>query len=101
MYYALERLMQRVAVELKLDPIDVIRRNLVPSNAFPYRTASGALLDSGDYANALDIALARRRIRRTGEAPRRRRARKAASTASAARPWSSRASPTWATSPPC
>ena len=31
MYYALERLMQRVAVELKLDPIDVIRRNLVPS----------------------------------------------------------------------
>ena len=31
MYYALERLMQRVAVELKLDPIDVIRRNLVPT----------------------------------------------------------------------
>ena len=29
-YYALERLMQRIAVELKLDPLDVIRRNLVP-----------------------------------------------------------------------
>jgi 2-furoyl-CoA dehydrogenase large subunit len=58
MYYALERLMQRVAVELKLDPIDVIRRNLVPPKAFPYRTASGALLDSGDYSHALDVALA-------------------------------------------
>ena len=58
MYYALERLMQRVAVELKLDPIDVIRRNLVPAKAFPYRTASGALLDSGDYSHALDVALA-------------------------------------------
>ena len=58
MYYALERLMQRVAVELKLDPIDVIRRNLVTAKAFPYRTASGTLLDSGDYSHALDVALA-------------------------------------------
>ena len=33
--------MQRIAVELKLDPLDVIRRNLVPSGAFPYRTATG------------------------------------------------------------
>ncbi|MGH6994290.1 MAG: xanthine dehydrogenase family protein molybdopterin-binding subunit [Stellaceae bacterium] len=58
MYYALERLMQRIAVELALDPLEVIRRNLVPAEAFPYRTASGALLDSGDYARALDIAMA-------------------------------------------
>jgi 2-furoyl-CoA dehydrogenase large subunit len=58
MYYALERLMQRIAIELKLDPIDVIRKNLVPSNAFPYRTATGATLDSGDYAKALETALA-------------------------------------------
>ena len=58
MYYALERLMQRIAVELKLDPVDVIRKNLVPSDAFPYRTATGATLDSGDYAKALETALA-------------------------------------------
>ncbi len=56
-YYALERLMQRVATELGLDPIDVIRRNLVPANAFPYRTATGALLDSGDYPRTLETAL--------------------------------------------
>ncbi|MGD9920586.1 MAG: molybdopterin cofactor-binding domain-containing protein [Pseudorhodoplanes sp.] len=57
-YFALERLMQRIAIELGLDPIDVIRRNLIPSGAFPYRTASGALLDSGDYVRAFEQALA-------------------------------------------
>ena len=56
-YYPLERLMQRIAVELGLDPIDIIRRNLIPAAAFPYRTATGALYDSGNYAHALDIAL--------------------------------------------
>src|SRR5271169_201616 len=52
-YFALERLVHRIAVELDLDPLDVIRRNLVPSAAFPYRTATGALLDSGDYQKAV------------------------------------------------
>jgi len=56
-YYPLERLMQRIAVELALDPIEVIRRNLVASEAFPYRTASGGLLDSGDYAGTVELAL--------------------------------------------
>src|SRR5206468_5772579 len=57
-YYALERLMQRIAVELKRDPVDVLRQNLVPADAFPYRTATGGLLDSGNYQLALDTALA-------------------------------------------
>jgi 2-furoyl-CoA dehydrogenase large subunit len=56
-YYALERLMQRVAVELKLDPLDVIRRNLIPGGVFPYKTATGGLLDSGDYPAALEQAV--------------------------------------------
>ena len=55
-YYALERLMQRVAVELGLDPLAVIRRNLI-AGPFPYRTATGALYDSGDYHGALDAGL--------------------------------------------
>ena len=68
-YFALERLMHRIARTLGLDPLDVIRRNLVPKEAFPYRAASGSLLDSGDYQTALDIAtgegrLARLRARR-------------------------------------
>ncbi len=55
-YFPLERLMQRIARKLGLDPLDVIRRNLVPPDAFPYRTATGALLDSGDYPAALERA---------------------------------------------
>ena len=57
-YYALERLMQRVAIELDLDPVEVIRKNLVPSGSFPYSTATGATLDSGDYTLAFETALA-------------------------------------------
>lgn len=56
-YFALERLVQRIAVELGLDPLDVIRRNLIPAGAFPYRTATGALYDSGDYQAAVDQAV--------------------------------------------
>jgi 2-furoyl-CoA dehydrogenase large subunit len=57
-YYALERLIERIARELRLDPLDVIRRNLIPAEAFPYQTASGAIYDSGDYARAIDRAVA-------------------------------------------
>ncbi len=56
-YFALERLMQRVAVELGLDPLEVIRRNLVPAGAFPWRCPAGALLDSGDFQRAIAIAV--------------------------------------------
>ncbi len=57
-YFALERLMQRIALELKLDVLDVYRRNFVAADAFPYRAAAGALLDSGNYQEALRRALA-------------------------------------------
>jgi 2-furoyl-CoA dehydrogenase large subunit len=56
MYYALERLMQRIAIQLNLDPLDVIRRNLIASGSFPYRAAAGALYDSGDYQLAVATA---------------------------------------------
>jgi len=56
-YYALERLMQRIAGALGLDPLEVIRRNLV--EAFPHRCPAGAVLDSGDYRAAIDVATER------------------------------------------
>ena len=55
-YFALERLMQRIAVELGLDPLTVYRRNFIAREAFPYRAAAGALIDSGDYQTAIDRA---------------------------------------------
>ena len=59
LYYALERLMQRIAATLDLDPLDVITRNLVPGEALPYRTAAGAIQDSGDFHAAVAHAAAK------------------------------------------
>lgn len=56
-YFALERLVQRIARQLGLDPLDVYRRNFVSPEAFPYRAAAGALLDSGSYPLAMNRAL--------------------------------------------
>ena len=53
-YFALERLMHRIADRLGLDRLEVLRRNLV--KATPYRTASGALYDSGDFGAVVDLA---------------------------------------------
>ncbi|MBB6308744.1 xanthine dehydrogenase family protein molybdopterin-binding subunit [Xanthobacter tagetidis] len=55
-YFALERLVQSIAVGLGRDPLDVIHRNLIPAGAFPYRTATGALYDSGDFPAAVETA---------------------------------------------
>jgi 2-furoyl-CoA dehydrogenase large subunit len=57
MYFAIERVMHKVAVKLGLDPLDVIRRNLLPADVFPYKAPAGALYDSGDYPKAVDIAV--------------------------------------------
>jgi 2-furoyl-CoA dehydrogenase large subunit len=57
LYFGLERMMAIGARRLGLDPVEVARRNLVPAAAMPYRTPSGALYDSGDYAACLDEAL--------------------------------------------
>ncbi|PTB20999.1 carbon monoxide dehydrogenase [Trinickia symbiotica] len=57
-YFALERLIQRIAVELGLDVLDVYRRNFIAADAFPYRAVAGALIDSGNYQQALERALA-------------------------------------------
>ncbi len=57
LYLALERIMARGATRLGLDPAAVARRNLIPPGAFPYRTPTGGLYDSGDYAACLDDAL--------------------------------------------
>jgi len=62
LYLALERLVSRIAEELHLDPLEVMKRNLIPSQKFPYRTAAGALYDSGDYRRAVDITIGEGRL---------------------------------------
>ena len=58
LYFAVERMMQRIATELGLDPLDVIRRNLIPAGSFPYRAPAGALIDSGNYQEVVDKTVA-------------------------------------------
>ncbi len=53
---ALERAVDELAGMLGLDPVTLRRRNLVPPDAFPYASATGARYDSGRYASALDLA---------------------------------------------
>ena len=54
---AIERAIDTFAAELGMDPAEVRRRNFIPTNAFPYTTASHAAYDSGDYEGALELAL--------------------------------------------
>ncbi|MBM3531100.1 MAG: xanthine dehydrogenase family protein molybdopterin-binding subunit [Alphaproteobacteria bacterium] len=62
LYLALERLVQRIAIELGLEHIDVIRKNLVPAHKFPYRAAAGSLYDSGDYPRAVETTVGSGRL---------------------------------------
>ncbi|MCE0763287.1 xanthine dehydrogenase family protein molybdopterin-binding subunit [Pseudonocardia kujensis] len=57
--FPMERLLDIAAPRLGLDPVELRRRNLVPPDAFPYTTATGQLLDSGDYPGMLAAALER------------------------------------------
>jgi aerobic carbon-monoxide dehydrogenase large subunit len=55
--YAIERAIDAFARAAGLDPIEVRLTNFIPSESLPYRTATGALYDSGDYAAALRRAV--------------------------------------------
>ena len=57
--FLLERLMDLVAAELNLDPVEIRRRNLIPKFDNSHDVATGLTYDSGDYAAALDLALDR------------------------------------------
>ncbi|HZU66341.1 MAG TPA: xanthine dehydrogenase family protein molybdopterin-binding subunit [Ktedonobacteraceae bacterium] len=55
--YIVERTMDRIARELKIDAAELRRRNFISVDAFPYTTVTGVRYDSGNYAAALDRAL--------------------------------------------
>jgi aerobic carbon-monoxide dehydrogenase large subunit len=54
----IERLVDLAARELRIDPIELRRRNTIRPEAFPFTTPLGFTYDSGDYEGALDAALA-------------------------------------------
>ncbi len=76
---AIERAVDLFATEIGVDPANVRRTNFIQPGVFPFKTASGATYDSGNYEGALDLALAaadydglreRQRRRRVDGSPR-------------------------------
>ena len=57
LYFETERMMDLLAAKVGLDPVEIRRKNLIARDAFPYRTPTGGLYDSGDYQTTFDRAL--------------------------------------------
>ena len=55
--FLIERVVDEAAHAVGLDPAEIRRRNFIPPEAFPYKTATGLTYDSGNYAEALAKAL--------------------------------------------
>ena len=47
--YAIERLVDQAAHELKIDPAELRRRNFIPRADFPYKTATGSTYEEADF----------------------------------------------------
>ncbi|MGN6335525.1 xanthine dehydrogenase family protein molybdopterin-binding subunit [Mycobacterium sp.] len=50
--YAIERVMDELAVELGMDPLELRKRNWISHEEFPYTTIAGLTYDSGNYEAA-------------------------------------------------
>jgi carbon-monoxide dehydrogenase large subunit len=55
--FAVERMMDELAVELGMDPLELRRKNWIKAEEFPFTTAAGLEYDSGDYDTATKEAL--------------------------------------------
>ncbi|MGY1916717.1 xanthine dehydrogenase family protein molybdopterin-binding subunit [Blastococcus sp. SYSU DS0973] len=55
--FAIERIMDELAVELGMDPLELRRKNWIQASEFPFTTVAGLAYDSGDYETATQQAL--------------------------------------------
>jgi len=53
--FVLERVMDQLAAELGIDPVEIRLRNYLRPEEFPWKTPSGSVYDSGDYQGAMDL----------------------------------------------
>ncbi len=53
----IERLVDRAAAEHGFDPIELRRKNFIPPEAMPYKTANGTTYDCGEFEKVMDKAL--------------------------------------------
>ena len=52
--YVVERIVEVAAREMKIDPLEIRRRNFIPKEAMPYKNAMLQTYDSGDFRNILE-----------------------------------------------
>jgi carbon-monoxide dehydrogenase large subunit len=57
--YAIERVIDIAARELGIDPVELRRRNLIPSSAMPFKTGLVFTYDCGDFERSMAMALTR------------------------------------------
>jgi aerobic carbon-monoxide dehydrogenase large subunit len=55
--HGIERMVDILAAELKMDPAEIRLKNFVGNDEFPFPTATGLMYDSGNYAAPLHQAL--------------------------------------------
>jgi len=55
--FGIERIMDELAAELGMDPLELRRRNWIPHEEFPFTTVAGLTYDSGNYEAATERAL--------------------------------------------
>jgi carbon-monoxide dehydrogenase large subunit len=55
--YLIEQLLDRAARVIGIDPIEIRRRNFVPSAAMPHKLHSGIAYDSGEFMRVMDVCL--------------------------------------------
>jgi carbon-monoxide dehydrogenase large subunit len=56
--YVIERMVDLAADELGIEPSDLRRRNYIPPEAMPFKTALTFTYDSGEFEKSMDMALA-------------------------------------------
>jgi carbon-monoxide dehydrogenase large subunit len=55
--YLIEQLLDRAAKVTGIDPIEIRRRNFIPSAAMPHKLQTGVTYDSGDFVHVMDECL--------------------------------------------
>jgi carbon-monoxide dehydrogenase large subunit len=54
--YAIERSMNSLAAKMGIDPLELRRRNFIPTDKYPYEAFTGLVYDSGDHDAAATLA---------------------------------------------
>ena len=55
--YLIEQLLDRAALVIGIDPIELRRRNFIPASAMPHKLHSGIAYDSGEFMRVMDECL--------------------------------------------